>query len=414
MAKQRQRAAGNRKWKVMVFMGTHTIVGNAPLVEAAEADLAEMASVRPSPHLEIFVQRHGDAVPTRRMLGQPAVPVPTDQREVADGSALKQFILWALGFARDSPVPPDPDARTMLVLWGHAYQFAIGHEVRDDGNVDALDVGELADTFTAFQSEVQKAMRQAGIERTPKLDILGFDACDIATVEMSCQLAPFADFLLASERGIPIPGWPYDRILDRLADPKGDRIMGPAELGAYAVRRYCEAYQSRRPVSLSLLDLRKADRLLALTDDLARRLALAFALDADERDLALDLMVASQTDTDKPFIDVADFCLGLMRRSANAGVRQAAEALGDFLISPAPVVPERSESGEGKPFIVEHARNAAGTARLNGVSLFAPHVALAVDPDDRATEVSLYQKFGFARASIWGQLVEGLAAGGPV
>ena len=32
----------DRKWTVMVFMGADTIARNAPLIDAAEADLAEM------------------------------------------------------------------------------------------------------------------------------------------------------------------------------------------------------------------------------------------------------------------------------------------------------------------------------------------------------------------------------------
>ena len=58
---------------------------------------------------------------------------------------------------------------------------------------------------------------------------------------MACQLQPFAKYLLGSEIGIPIPGWPYDRILDRLRNPKG-RLMAPPEFGSYVVRRFCESY----------------------------------------------------------------------------------------------------------------------------------------------------------------------------
>lgn len=398
-----------RKWRVLVFMGTHTIVGNAPLDDAADADLLEMMHGGASERLDIFVQCHGDRDPWRMQVldidRSVRQSVPPDQREVADGRALMAFIEWGLGLAPDSPLRFDADANTMLIFWGHAYQFAIGHELRPDGSIDALDFGELEDVFTRFS--VSLAAREPGAAR--KLDIIAFDACDLASVEMACQLAPFADYLLASERGVPIPGWPYDRIFDRLKKPQGDRVMGPAELGTYAVRRYCEAYRAKRPVSLSLLDLRKADELVARTEALARELAVAFTLDPAERGVTRELMARAQTDDNKPFIDLADFCLNLMRESGAPPVRRAAEALGDFLISPDPVPPDESADGTGRPFIVEHGRNAAGTAKLNGVSLFAPHVALAVNPSDRAIESGLYRKFAFSRRSIWGQLVEGLA-----
>ena len=104
-----------------------------------------------------------------------------------------------------------------------------------DGTIDALDFAEL--------SKVLKSLQQDS-GRSAKLDILGFDACDLATVEMACQLEPFAKYLLASQIGIPIPGWPYDRILDRLRNPYG-RLMNPPEFGSYVVRRFCESYTAR-------------------------------------------------------------------------------------------------------------------------------------------------------------------------
>jgi hypothetical protein len=43
-----------------------------------------------------------------------------------------------------------------------------------------------------------------------------------------------------------------------------------------------------------------------------------------------------------------------------------------------------SETGDGRPLIVEHGRNAGRLARLNGISLYAPHVAPDNDVDARA------------------------------
>src|SRR4029453_6791486 len=121
-------------------------------------------------------------------------------------------------------------------------------------------------------------------DEQPKLDIVAFDACDLATVEMACQLQPLAEYLPPSQIGVPLPGWPYDKVLTRLADPKGD-LMGPAELGSYIARRFCEfwgADDRAKPVTMSLLDLKQALSLFDLTESLARRLAIALASDADE------------------------------------------------------------------------------------------------------------------------------------
>lgn len=393
--------AKSGRWTVMVFMGTHTIAGNAPLVQAAQDDITEMEEVGSGDGLNIFVQVHGDRQPYRRHIGYGTEVVPPEEQRTSDGAALAAFILWALAKAGHAG-----GDRSMLVLWGHAYQFAIGHAPTGDGSIDALDFAELVSVFKGVQKLQQS---RYGLGELPKLDIIGFDACDLATVEMSCQLAPFADYLLASERGIPIPGWPYDRILDRLRKPQGNRVMGPAEFGSYVVRRYCEAYRSDRPVSLTLLSLRRADELAARTEALARQLAMAVGEDSDERERILEMFARSQTDDGKPFVDVADLCLSLIRESNDPLVREAAQALGDFLISPMPVIPGDSEDGLGRPFIVEHGRNAAAATRLHGVSLYAPHVALATNPDDREVELRLYRNFVFAQQSLWRDLVEHLA-----
>jgi cysteine peptidase C11 family protein len=380
-----------------VFMGADTLEGTAPLRDAAKDDLDEMASIGSGNALNIFVQIHdGKGVPQRRHVGvSPSADVPAAQRETARGRALASFIQWALSKAGHDP--SNPLHHSILVLWGHAYDFAIGHSQTKMGTIDALDFAELSGVLERLQERFDAPKA--------KLDILGFDACDLATVEMACELQPFASYLLGSQIGIPIPGWPYDRILDRLRNPIG-RLMSPAEFGSYIVRRYCESYTaSSRTVSLTLLDLNRAPELFARTEVLALTLASAIG-NADARNVIARLFSQSQTAERKPYVDVANLCLNLARDSGNAQIAAAARSLGDFLISPQPSIVGCSAEGGGRPFIVEHGRNAGETARLNGISLYAPHVA----PNDDFTAVRhLYQNFVFAQETRWSDLVHTLA-----
>jgi hypothetical protein len=388
------------KWTVMVFMGAATFEGNAPLFEAAEADLKEMRSVGSGDGLNIFVQVHGLGTPRRsRVVKDTPVriddleAVPEGQQRSADGWALMSFIRWALTAAGHNP--HDPNHYSLLVLWGHAYDFAIGREKERDGTIEALDFTELSAVLETLQLEFAAP--------GAKLDILGFDACDVATVEIACQLERFAKYLLGSQIGIPIPGWPYDRVLDRLRNPVG-RPMGPAEFGSYVVRRFCESYTSSRTVSLTLLDLNRARELSVFGRLLALSLTSAIR-DPDSRDLIAYLFSQSQTAVNKPYVDVADLCFNLVRRSRDPLVVGAAKVLGDFLISPRPPLAGGSQSGSGRPFVVEHGRNAGQTARLNGISIYAPHVAPDRDFDD---VWNLYDKFTFAQETEWSRLVDKL------
>jgi Clostripain family len=385
------------KWTVMVFMGADTLAANAPLGDAADADLAEMKYVGSGGSLNILVQVHGKAVaPQRSHIGvTPMTDVPINEREPGDGHALLNFVRWALGRARHDLT--NPNHYSMLVLWGHAYDFAFGRSLTQAGVLDALDFAELKSVLERLQNEY-------GGAGVAKLDILGFDACDLATVEMVCQFQPFVQYLLGSEIGIPIPGWPYDRILDRLRHPKG-RPMGPAEFGTYVVRRFCESYLASTPVSLTMLDLRQAAELSGYTDELAQTLA-RMIVDVDSRDLIAFLFERSQTDGGKPSVDVADLCLNLVRDSGDGDVIAAARKLGDFLFSARPPLVGQSLVGGGRPLIVEHGRNAGETARLNGLSIYAPHVAPFHDFDAVG---DLYQKFVFVQQTSWGKFVHALA-----
>lgn len=390
----------DRRWTVLVYMAAQSVPGEAvPLLNEAEADIAEMTKVGSTDRLNIFFQLHNGGIPQRGHIGYGTrEPVHESERDVTNGKALAAFITWALKEAKHRQ-----QDHSLLVLWGHAYRFGIAPMPTAEG-IDAIDFAELAAVLRRCQSEFQ---RHYGSSKPPKLDMVGFDACDLATVEIACQLKEFADFILASQIGIPLPGWPYNRVLDRLAVPKG-RLMGPAEFGTYVVRRFCESYAAEeRPVSLTLLDLRRADELFELTERLARQLAIAMDASLSELTLISALFCRSQTIDGKPFVDVADLCLNLVRYSGNVQVRAAAESLGNFLISPAPVVPGTSVEGIGRPFVAEHGRNACKTARLQGVSLYAPHVAL--DTHDWLSACTWYEKLVFARQTLWNELVRALA-----
>ena len=189
-----------------------------------------------------------------------------------------------------------------------------------------------------------------------------------------------------------------------LRTPYG-RPMGPAEFGSWTVRRFCEAYPASSPVSLSVLDLQHAPDLGAHAAVLAETLA-RLAGSADERARLADLFFRSQTDDERPYVDVTDLCLTLIRESRDALVREAARALGDLLLSTNPPLGGLSETGERKPFIIEHGRNASSTARLNGISLYAPHL---VPGRDFEGPRPLYQNFDFAQKTRWSELVHALA-----
>jgi Clostripain family len=396
----------------MVFMGVETFDGSDPLDEAAEADLQEISSVftvkadqrdvgKAGP-LNVYVQvQHSATVARRYHFGFD----PQDRKTTAtEEQAPKEEPEPALiGFIEHSirESGHQPDDHSMLVLWGHAYDFAFGRSRTRTGVVDAIDFVELRDMLLQLQARFSRWYQSA---EPPTLDIIGFDACDAATVEMACQLQPFAKYLLGSEIGIPIPGWPYDRILDRLRYPK-DAPMTPPEFGSYVVRRFCESYPASSPVSLTFIGLAQANELRYRAELLALALLAAIG-DSDRRHRIMELFTLSQTGEDRPYVDVADLCLNLVRYGGDPLIAEMARTLGDLLLTPRFSLVGRSATGEGRPLIMDHGRNAGELARLNGISLYAPHVAFGTDFD---AVRGLYDGFVFAKETKWSRLVHTLA-----
>ena len=425
-----------KKWTVMVFMGAATIDGEEDLLDAAEDDLIEMASVGSGPvkntnaedagaELNIFVQVYaregsGEDCKTSARYGKiknitPETVKALENRPVGD--VFKAFGTKLDGPGKEAPIGPEaveefvkqaltaaehdlknPNHHSMLVFWGHAYDFAMNRTSKTDGTIDALDFAELTTVLKKLQE------KYPGV----KLDILGFDACCLATVEMTCQFEPFAKYMLASQIGIPIPGWPYDRILDRLRNPYG-RLMNPLEFGSYAVRRYCEAYTPESlTVSLTLLNLKRVNDLEAHTECLASTLSSVMG-NPGARDWLAYLIAQSQTDVGQPFVDLGDLCFNLVRNGGDAYVIESARALGDLLISPPrQVIGKRSgnpEDSEELPFVIEHGRNSGQTARLNGINVYAPHVAPRRDFNKLQHQ---YLNFEFAKTQ-WSALMHSLA-----
>ena len=404
-----------KKWTVMVFMGATTFEGNADLNKPADDDLKEMEAIgSDDPCLNIFVERHDNKNVFRYHVGKPTTDdwpglVKGAKSSIKSGQALREFVKQALTTAEHHR-----EDYTMLVLWGHSYDFAFGRKRERDGTVDALDFAEFGDRLKEIQADMKaKYLEEGTIAKNllPTLDIVGFDACDISSVEMACQLYPYADYLLGSEVGIPLPGWPYDRILDPIKWPRQppegpQRSMGPAEFGTYIVRRFCESYQAKDDaVSLTLLDLAHTAELALHAERLAEKLAIAIGDPASLSQIA-DLFSRSQTDRGRPYVDVADLCVNLVRESGDGDVVAAATALGDFLVSPPREVAGLSETGEGRSLVVEHGRNAGRLARLNGISLYAPHVAPDTDVDGAEP---FYEKFTFAGKNHWKDLVHAMA-----
>jgi hypothetical protein len=107
-----------------------------------------------------------------------------------------------------------------------------------------------------------------------KLDLLGFDACLMATYEVASALAPLADRMLASQELEPGHGWDYTA-LDVAAEGATADELGASLIKGFEAQAVSEETDSE--ITLSLVDLTRMstvdDALSTLTSQLVERAA---------------------------------------------------------------------------------------------------------------------------------------------
>ncbi|MFW5883954.1 MAG: clostripain-related cysteine peptidase [bacterium] len=160
-----------------------------------------------------------------------------------------------LAFARETYDP----RHTALVVWGHGsgYRSAgspqrpvASHEV---GRVTSHDDASGGDAL--YTAELAQAISGAG------LDLLGFDTCFGASVEVAYEVHADAALMVASQSLEPADGWEYDDVLARFAS--GSRTID--SLAEAVTSSYVSTYSDVAGASISTIRL---DRVPAVVDAL--------------------------------------------------------------------------------------------------------------------------------------------------
>lgn len=194
-----------------------------------------------------------------RLEGGAFTPVTTlPEGAMSAPETLHGFLDFARAFA--------PADSTGLIFWDHGYGplEGFGSDAREDG--DRLTLFEIADA----------------LEGGERLDYLCFDACLMSAVETADFLAPYADYLIASQETEPAQGWNYAFLAN--IEPG----MDGGDIGALAIdscfAQYEEMYADypdHMPMlSLACVDLRAMEGVDAAMDAFFTQLREGLAGDA--------------------------------------------------------------------------------------------------------------------------------------
>ena len=145
-----------------------------------------------------------------------------------------------------------PPERYALILWNHG-GGAIGGICNDMISSDALSMHDLA---LAFQN--------SPFAGGDKLSWIGFDACMMGSAEVAAIMAPYAEYMIASEEFEPGTGWDYAFLKDLSAgEPAAEAGKRIADLYIAA----CSQGKTRANYTLSCVDLTQLDTVAENLDD---------------------------------------------------------------------------------------------------------------------------------------------------
>lgn len=226
-------------------------------------DLTEMMQVGSNANVKVIVEtgganKEGWRTVKRRLINQGSETELSDLGSLNMGApgTLQDFIAWGI-----ANYPADKYA---LVMWDHG-SGAIGDPAtgtfgNDENSGDALSL-----------LEIKQALQNAYNTTGKKFDVIGFDACLMATLETAYTVSSFANYLVASEELEPGHGWDYTAILSAI---KSNTAISGSALGQTIADGFKAHAQTENPdsaptITLSVTDLSKVQAVITALEGLA-------------------------------------------------------------------------------------------------------------------------------------------------
>ncbi|MBO4267324.1 MAG: hypothetical protein J5910_09090 [Lachnospiraceae bacterium] len=273
-------ADGNfESWTVMFYLcgsdlETESSHATDSLVEVLETDSSDKVNFLVETggakewHLKEYSEYYGDATDIDpKSLGYYKIDGESITLEktqplasMGDPETLSDFITWS---AKEYPAD-----RYMLILWDHG-----------GGSTGGVCYDELFDDDCLTLPEIKSAVTGADVP----LEVVGFDACLMASLETAEMLHGYGHYMVASQENVPGTSWDYSGLLSYL---KSDPSMDGLELGkriADCYQEKCRDWGSDDMITLSVTDLTKIPALSSAYKNLSGELVLCTSNTTDLR-----------------------------------------------------------------------------------------------------------------------------------
>jgi hypothetical protein len=196
--------------------------------------------------------------------GDLGAEAPKTKVDMGSATTLQDFVTWG--------VETYPASKYIVVLWAHG------------GGVNG---GISEDEITGSSMtvpQISAALEAASNEGSVVFEIIGFDACLMATAEVAASLNSSSNYMVASQDTIPGTSWAYIPFLNYVAGhpSASGRDIGRAIADSYEAKCLTKTTGGWIPMdnpTLSVIDLSKMDALSNATNAFATRLATYLDLD---------------------------------------------------------------------------------------------------------------------------------------
>ena len=385
--------APTTKWLVMLYQNADDEVLEPDIV--FDVNTAEMVGSTDSVKIVAQLDRYSGAYAgdgnwseSRRYellpdgnIDQIGSPIITNMGEVDSGQAqtLVDFAIWAINTY--------PAEHYILIMSDHGAGMFGGFSDMDNGNDEGI-------RLPALESALSYITTRTGIG---KLDIIGFDACLMAQLEVWSTVAPYAQIGVGSEEVESATGWAYEAFLKRLVDKPE---MTAEELAAAIVDTFVSEdiyYQlmgedpsyTMEYSTLSAIDLRQLPTVQAAADNLA--VALQYinqSVVAEARNYSMAYVLVP--DYTAFYLDIVNFGEMACGYSGDGGVCGASETL--------------SQAVNSAIFAERHGAYMQGS---NGLTFYFPDsIFFEITMDDSYGLAYRQHAAAFTNQSIWDEFLD--------
>ncbi|MGZ9225558.1 MAG: clostripain-related cysteine peptidase [Anaerolineales bacterium] len=353
------------KWTVMVY-----ISGDNNLEDYVVQDIEqELAPTGSSANVQVvaladrgpgYDTSYGDWQTTKLFhvtQGMTAMPqnavADWGERNFGDKQTLIDFVTWT-----KANYPADHYA---LYFWGHGWNWHPGYVMQDDTNNDTLDM-----------EEIKAALPSIGF-----IDMVGFDGCNLASIEVQLLWHGHATALAHSQEWVGGEGIQYDLVLAQLA-------ANPNMTADQVAVATSQSATSDKTWSAVAVDSR-FDVLLTAVNNWSVTLKNGLAANRKKYDRAFGATRSFwQAPMDK---DLYDMAYEINRNVADANIKSKSQAVMNAVNA-----------------VVLHERHVNAYADVHGITIY--HISKATQKD---SDYIYYRTLDFALQTGWDEFLDAYA-----